>query len=206
MLTQEQSIVQHALALFMKYGIKSITMDEIATQLGMSKKTIYQSFKDKDELVLKAFEQFTTAHKQECDHLFLQANNAIDAFLRFTKMGIVKMRQMHPGLLFDMQKYHRESWNKYLQFRNEYILSSVKQVILEGVNQQLFMAEIDVEICSHMHICHVDMALQNLYEHKLDRTLEQVFKETLIIFLRGIVTPTGSTILEEGLKNEFAKN
>jgi AcrR family transcriptional regulator len=109
----QERIVSKAHELFMRYGIRSVSMDEVANQLGISKKTIYQFYTDKDTLVedvidieLSSSEKMCKAHRHKSENpvheIFMAMDMVLDIFSR-----------MNPALIFDMEKYHPKAFKKY---------------------------------------------------------------------------------------------
>ena len=103
-------IRQKADELFMRYGLRSVSMDDIANSLGISKKTIYQYFADKNELVDAVLEETLITNKQNCDRNRTASANAVEEI--FLSMDIAEQifRNMHPSVIFDMQKYHPQAF------------------------------------------------------------------------------------------------
>ena len=94
--------------LFGKYGIKSMTMDSLAEELGISKRTIYERFKDKDTLLFEVIRYYKNLTQQEALRLIDQSDNAIEALFRIIKMTIDQMMRMSPSFFHDFKKYHQK--------------------------------------------------------------------------------------------------
>src|SRR6476469_8001074 len=107
--------------LFNRYGIRSVSMDDIATQLGMSKKTLYQYYTDKDELVNAVIEETLQKNQSQCVESRRKMENAIHEV--FLSMDMVRemLSNMNPSLLFDMQKYHPAAFKKFLAFKDDFL-------------------------------------------------------------------------------------
>ena len=100
----KERILTKAAELFMRYGIRSITMDEIATQLGISKKTIYQFFTDKDDMVSAVIEQETRKNEEECRNYRYESHDAVhEIFLAVEDLEEI-LRYTNPMMLYDLEK------------------------------------------------------------------------------------------------------
>src|ERR1700712_2218612 len=99
----KERILEKSQELFAKYGIRSVSMDDIAAQLGMSKKTLYQYYDDKDELVKSVFSQILEENKKECEHCNKIGDNAIhEVFISFDMVEEM-LSNMNPSVLHDLQ-------------------------------------------------------------------------------------------------------
>src|SRR5688500_2164 len=117
----KQRIQEKANALFRRYGIKSITMDEIAAQLGISKKTIYQFFSDKDELV-EAVVVNTIKHAQEiCEKNMQSCKDSVHEL--FQAMDFVReiFSDMNPAMMYDLEKFHAKAYRHFLDHKNKFL-------------------------------------------------------------------------------------
>ena len=114
-------ILREAETLFMKYGFKSITMDDMSRELGISKKTLYQYFEDKNDLVNQTVKQHLEDQMDECKTLEERKNDPITFMLNITDSVSSKRRQINPGVLFDLKKYFKPAWDKLHDFKTNYI-------------------------------------------------------------------------------------
>ena len=96
--------------LYMKYGIKSVSMDDVARELGISKKTLYQHFTDKDELVQKVVDYHMDMQEQEMKKIACAGHNAIEELLMVSKNITQLLKQTNPSVTYDLQKYYPETW------------------------------------------------------------------------------------------------
>src|SRR6478672_553263 len=119
-------ILEKSDELFFRYGIRSVSMDDIAAQLGMSKKTLYQYYADKDELVTAAIEEQLITNRNECVECSRQGENAVhEVFLSFDKVQAL-LNAMNPSMLFDMEKYHPTAYKKFQEFRNSFLYKLIR--------------------------------------------------------------------------------
>lgn len=177
--------------LFFRYGLKSMTMDELARQLGCSKKTIYEHYTDKKILVHRVLGSFLEEHRSEMQALELGSRNAVENLLRMAATGLQKMRNLTPTMLFDLQKSYPELWTELESYRQVEIAGIFKRLIERGQREGLFRPEIDAEIVSIMHLQHTNLLLDPLVFSHLNKPLPKVFETIQDVFIRGIATPKG---------------
>jgi len=141
--------IQHkAGELFMRYGIRSITMDEIAAQLGVSKKTIYQSYADKDALVMDVFLFIMHHNKASIEAGIVKSENAIHEQFLCSDTVQEMFANMNPAILFDMQRYHPVVFKEFENYKKNYVHAMIKSNIQRGIAEGLYRAELDVQLIS----------------------------------------------------------
>jgi excisionase family DNA binding protein len=128
-----------------------MTMDELARQLGCSKKTIYEHYTDKKILVHRVLGSFLEEHRSEMQALELGSRNAVENLLRMAATGLQKMRNLTPTMLFDLQKSYPELWTELESYRQVEIAGIFKRLIVRGQREGLFRPEIDAEIVLPAH-------------------------------------------------------
>ncbi len=180
--------------LFFRYGLKSMTMDELANQLGCSKKTLYEHYSDKKILVHRVLLGFLDEHREEIKILQMQSRNAIELLIRMAGSGLERLRHLTPTLLFDLQKSYPELWQEMERYRRDEIGRSFKLLIERGQKEGLFRADLDPSVVSLMHLQHTNLMLDPLVLSKLDRPIPQLLRIIQDVFLRGIATPKGLRI------------
>jgi AcrR family transcriptional regulator len=148
----KERIQQKADELFNKYGIRSVTMDEIASQLGMSKKTIYQYFADKDELVDAVIEEVIGFSRDCCETDRAQAPDAIaEVFLALDMMTKI-FKNMNPFIMFDLERYHPLTYKRFIEHKNKYLYQTIKLNLERGIAEGLYRPEINVEIIARFRL------------------------------------------------------
>src|ERR1700712_513509 len=123
-MSQIERIIQGGEDLFLKAGIKSVTMDDIAKHLGMSKKTIYQFFKDKNDLVIALVTKKLKEDEERMEAIISKSNNVIEEMINMMKCSEDIFSRITPIVIHDMQKYHPEAWAQFQKFKAEVIVST----------------------------------------------------------------------------------
>jgi TetR/AcrR family transcriptional regulator, cholesterol catabolism regulator len=187
----KDKIVNGARDLFLKYGIRSVSMDDIARQLSVSKKTIYQYFADKDEIVTQVAQQYLQEDRNQFEKMVTGARNALDELIRTSVFLKARVQQLNPALMFDLQKYHSKAWNEWVNYKLSHVRKEVIRNIKQGIAEGIFRADLNPEIIGTMRLEMVQMAFNtdlfpagsyNLYEVHM-----QLFEQ----FVYGLLTEKG---------------
>jgi TetR/AcrR family transcriptional regulator, cholesterol catabolism regulator len=195
-------ILEQAGKLFMKYGIKSLTMDDIAREMGISKKTLYQFVADKSELVTKVMEEHFKRERCNVEELLQQSKNAIDELFQVMENVKYQIKEIHPSIHYDLQKYYPDGWKIFCDHRNSFVYSCVKQNIERGIEQGLFRNDFNVDIVTRIYISRLDIVF-NAELFPADKFIfTDVHKEMVFYHMRAILSPKGLKYLEKKLETK----
>ncbi len=190
-----QRILSQADQLFNRYGIRSVTMDDMARDLGISKKTIYQYFNDKDEVVREVVKARFDEQRCEWDGLSAVARNAVDEVVMAAQHIEKSFRSMNPNMLYDLKKYHPSGWEIYLQHKESLLYQQVVRNLQRGIGEGLYRKEIQVEIIARMRLEQVQMGFE-LKMFPADRfNIADVQMQMFDHFIHGIVTLRGYSLV-----------
>ncbi len=194
---EEERLVEKAGELFIRYGIKSMTMDEISRQMGISKKTLYQYVSNKKELVKKVVEQ-QVAHEQACIcDLFEGDGNAIDNLMQITDFVGNQMKELHPSVIFDLKKYHFEAWKRLENHKEDFIYRTVKENLEEGIKEGLYRENLNPEIVSRFYLSMTNMIIDPDQALGNEIPRESLHKEMMRYHIRGIANSKGREYLKQ---------
>jgi TetR/AcrR family transcriptional regulator, cholesterol catabolism regulator len=145
-------IQEKANDLFTRYGFKSITMDEIASQLGVSKKTIYQYFSDKNELVDAVVRKTINYAQSVCDSNIATCQDAVHEL--FQAMDFIQeiFSDMNPVMMYDLERFHPESYKLFLDHKNIYLFEIIKSNIKRGIEEGLYRPDLNIEIIARYRL------------------------------------------------------
>lgn len=191
--------------LIMKYGVRSVSMDDIANALGISKKTIYQYFVDKDELVEEIIANVLEENEDRCRSHRASAQNAIEEIYSAKKLLREMFSDMNPSILYDLQKYHPKSFAKFLRHKNDFLFGLLKTNLEKGIAEELYRPEINVDIITRFRIESMMMPFNPDFFSKHKHSLLEVEEQLLEHFLFGIVTLKGYKLVLK-YKQESEKN
>ena len=145
-------IKEKAHEMVMMYGIRSVSMDDIANALGMSKKTIYQYYADKDELVDAVAEDELNKTQHDCDTCKLNAKDAVEEMVLTMIQIHDQFQNMNPVILYDMQKFHPQAFQKFLKHKHEYLFKVIRQNIERGVKEELYRSDLNIDVLSKFRL------------------------------------------------------
>ncbi len=189
---QKERIKQAAHDLVMKYSIRSVSMDDIAASVGMSKKTLYQYYKDKDELVKAVIDSVIESNRCKCDLHVEQADNAVHEIFLAMEMMVEMFKTMNPAILYEMQKYHPEAHQHFQQHKMQYLLGHVGKNIERGIAEELYRPEINVNILAKFRIESMFIPFHPEFHQSLGKyTLIEIEEQIITNFLFGLVTQKG---------------
>lgn len=191
-----EEIINTSIGLFTKYGIRSVTMDDIAKELGISKKTIYQHFTDKDEIISIATQRYV---QEECGKMIdicRTAGNAVE-HLHLISEGLKEtFKNMNPAVLYDLKKYHKKAWNIFLDYKENKIYSAMEENLRNGVRDGFFRKEINIKILTILRLAEIEMTFDKESFPHDEFSLVDIHTQLLDHFAYGILTDKGLKLLE----------
>lgn len=198
---KEAELIANITALFMRLGIKSLTMDEIARQLGISKKTLYKYVSDKKELVTKSV-QFAIS-QEECMLSELDSidGNAIDKILAINQMVSQKLQSIQPSVIFDLQKYYPEAWQVMEGHKKNFIFNQVENNLQEGIKEGLYRDNINCKITAQIYVTLIDSIFNSTLFQDNSFSFHEIHTEVARYHLKGIASEEGV----EYIKSVFNK-
>jgi AcrR family transcriptional regulator len=195
---QQNKWLRIAEELFMRLGIKSVTMDDVARELGISKKTLYTFVENKDDLVRKVVESYCIQKKKDHSGRFSSAENAVEEMLMVITSTARQMEQMRANLLHDLQKYHRDVWVTLNEFRRGLLYEVVRTNLERGIREGLYRDNFNVDIVTRLHIATSFQLLNEDLFPLNDYSKDVLFREYMFHYLHGIMSEKGRQYL---LKN-----
>lgn len=184
-------LVAEALGLFLKYGIKSITMDDVSKELGISKKTLYQIVVDKEDLVNKATKYYTEKDRHTILNIVNSYSNAVEQLVQICNYSCNVLREMNPSVIYDLKKYHPDSWNVYLTYKNSFIYEVIFHNIKNGIEKGFYRADLNIDIICRFYVGQIETIINPdifpTHQYKFENTC----KEFLIYHIHGISTAEG---------------
>lgn len=201
-----KSIVEKVCKLYQNYGIKSITMDDVARELGYSKKTLYQLFRDKNELVSAVVDHQFNEKIANLDQAMENQENAIEAIFGFYKVQISLLREHKPSFVFDLKKYYKNVAESLHQKRQDKILSAMKANLKRGKEEGLYRQDIDEDLITRIHFVRIESILSSgLFP--LEEILSMTFfTEVFKYHLYGVMSDKGRAYLGKNMDRLFETN
>jgi len=186
--------------LYMKYGIKSITMDDVARELGISKKTLYQFVADKDDLVGKFIDYEIALRQEEINKCFKTGFNAIEEIFEISIFMNKMMRDQNPVTENDLRKYYPKHHQKMVKSRRERMYNYILLNLKKGKAEGLYREEMNEEVIAKLYLSRSENTLFNELFTVEEFTSIELFMELLTYHVRGIATEKGIIVLEKRIK------
>lgn len=197
----KQHIIEGAQELFWTYGLRSVTMDDIANKLAMSKKTVYQYIQDKAELVYLCAEyqlENEFCNKQEASQ---QANNAIEEVLKIMEYNRQFFLNFHPSLILDLQRSYPKAWKMFLRHKEEKIIKGIQENMERGIKEGLYRVDINPEVIARMRMAQVESIFNPQIFSPKTYNIGDVQFQIFQHFLYGVVTLEGYHVLTKAIEN-----
>jgi predicted DNA-binding protein YlxM (UPF0122 family) len=188
--------------LLMKYGIRNISMDNIAQELGISKKTLYTWFPSKEQMLDAVIDHFISTFDEKNCHSSIakDSENAIDfILLLISKIGEVS-KQINPIFFWELNKYYPVQAKKLNDFRIKHIRQKIIQNLERGINEGLYRDNINIEIVSQMYVILIKHFHEIIYQDELQKfPIEKILKEIYLFHIHAIVNDKGREYLRKKL-------
>lgn len=199
---KKMEIIKAALGVYMKFGIKSVTMDEMALQLGISKKTLYLHVKDKNELVEECL---LFAHRTDVEGMcviFDKDLNAIEELLEVGRHLVKTLGAIHPSIFFDLRKYHPSALKIMHKHKDLSLKGTLHSNLEKGIKQGVYRDNLNPDIVSRLHLATMEtiMAGEVLPIEKF--RIEEVYSEYFRYHIRGMASAKGLEYLKELIRKD----
>jgi len=190
-MTLQERIVEEATDLFFRKGIRAVTMNDVAEALAISKRTLYEHFDNKEELLRQCITWHYHVHKEQIEKLEKEASNPVDIMHRHFRYHVIRINDYHPNFINELQKLHPNIWHTLVADlvadREKY----TTDLIVEGIRQGYFRKDIYPAIAAKLLFAHVDL-LSDTDTFPTDRIPRaDLFRQILTGFLRGLSTEKG---------------
>lgn len=193
---ETQEILKKTLQLFFKYGVRSISMDDIANQLGISKKTLYNHFENKADLIEKIMLGHISDEEHLCEQLVDDKANAIDQLAQIYQFNLNLKGNINPTLIFELKKYYGKVWQHFEDHKHNYVQKQVFKNIELGQGQGLYRKDLNAQIISRIYTNRIDMIVDGDVFPMTEFSFREVIHELFIYHIRGIATSEGIAHLE----------
>lgn len=193
----EQQIFKKSSDLFLRYGIRSITMDEVARELGMSKKTLYQYVENKADLINKVVLQFMTDEMATIVEIHNNAEDAIHEMILNARHATQHLRKLRPTTVYDLKKYYRKSWELIEQMHYKNMHEVIKANLEKGIAEGVYRANINPLIIARFHVNQTSVIVDEDIFPLKDFNKEELLEEFVHYHIRGIASEKGLQLLEK---------
>jgi AcrR family transcriptional regulator len=189
-------IVKKVCELYQQYGIRSVTMDDVVRELGISKKTLYQYFKDKTDLVLAVIDYDFKAKNKEYQKCFNEQVNAVDELIGYSLMQLKIIMDHKPTLIYDLKKYYPSIFNHFNKLKRESLYNGLISNLKRGKREGLYRADLNIEMIARLNLMRVEGMVNTKIFKQEEIMSSEFFKEIIKYHAYGIVSEKGRKILE----------
>ncbi len=196
-----ENIITRVTELYFQYGIKSVTMDDVARELGMSKKTLYKYISNKDELV--AYCMNSLVEKRNCAFKEIEKEkmNAIEELFMVNEHVVQMLKNYNPSTEYDLKKYYPDLYEKLRKFRRENMYEAVKNNIIRGKQEGLYRENLNEDIISRVHVSRIENSYANEMFDIEELTSWKFIREMFTYHIHGIANEAGIKFFYEKLKD-----
>lgn len=198
----KDKIIHQSLLLFLKKGVKQVNMDEVASNLGISKKTLYIHFENKQDLVHHCFHRHNEKVSEMINTSVSRFDNAIDELFAIDETFSLVMKQTNPYLLGELKRYYPQTWSLIEDLKQKVLFGIMKNNLINGVEQELYRAELDVDIIAKLMISRTDTLVNDEIFPLTHYDFRKLLTENRIYHIRGIATTKGINYLEQKINEE----
>jgi AcrR family transcriptional regulator len=195
----KNKIIEQAEHLFLQYGFRSVTMEDIAKSLGLSKKTLYQYFEDKDDIVVKATQYHLERELIEFQQLGQQATNAIEEIFNISVCFRKNIHKTNPSVVYDLQKYYPKAWGLFLDYKDRVFKQNIIETIIRGQEEGFFRKEINSDMLAVLRMEQIQMSFDPKIFPSEKYDFKEVQNQFIDHFIQGLLTTTGREIYEEAI-------
>jgi AcrR family transcriptional regulator len=192
---EEHHLLDRVLSLFRRYGIRRVTMDDIATELGISKKTLYHHFRDKDDLISRVIDFDMDQSRIILEEVYQSGKGALEE-LFLVNQKIHKVRACYsPNFYYDLRRYSPEIYRRWISDKRQNMYGLITQNLQKGKQEGVYRQEIDESIIGRLYMARIEMLDSNEIIEEIDSRSSNFMKEVFSYHLHGICNQKGLEIL-----------
>jgi len=188
--------------LFTTYGLRSVTMDDLAREAGVSKKTLYLHCKDKADLIRQVFEYFTLQHSICVKDALENHTNAIDQWFAIKNIVVNEIGNIQPSFYYDLERYFPETFQLFEDFRNIFLREVIQVNLTLGIAQGLYREDLDVAIISTFYVNTIPLLFDTRKFPKTEMPFLKVYHELFRYHINGVATNEGRAYIAKQYKDQ----
>jgi len=194
-------IVEKVSAMYLEYGIRGVTMDDVAHKLAISKKTLYEHFKDKKDLVRATIEYGRNQWETVLSSISCENCTAIDELLRFYELQLKMIKDNKPAFIYDLKKYYPEIFNHFHSLKQKMILDVFIKNMIKGKKEGLYREDINEEIIAKLNLMRFESIMSSDHFSMDDFLSQDLITEIFKYHLYGIVSDEGRELVNNKFNN-----
>jgi AcrR family transcriptional regulator len=205
-MSDKERIFNRVLGLYSRYGIKSITMDDICRELGISKKTLYQLVKDKQDLIDRVIAYEMDLYRKTTDSMKLKGLNAIEELIHVNHRIHTSHTIHSPTFYYDLKKYYPDIHAKMVEHKRKRMYELTRHNLEKGIREGLYREDLNPHMIARLYMARVEMMSNHeLIEEEESESLEFI-REIFVYHLHGILNEDGRKFIENQKEKLFIKN
>ncbi len=193
---KKMEILEKATHVFLKFGIKSVTMDDMARELSMSKKTLYTFFTDKNDLVVQIIKLKTEFDENQCSFVKKEAENAIAELFAISSYVSVMMKNIHPSVFYDLKKFHPEASLILKNHKWNFVKKAIIENIVRGKSEGIYRHDLNDDVVATLYVNSTDLISDGEVFADSKLTSDEIFMEIMTFQIHGMANEKGMEILK----------
>lgn len=187
---QVRKVIDTAWGMFRRFGVRSVSMDDVAREMSISKKTLYRCFRDKNELISKTLDLDLQMIENKVDEIRAKENNPVRQVILIASFVSEYLKDINPSMLYDLQKYHPEIHSHFLEYRQNTFIKKVVQNLESGIELGYYRNDLDLNNTAQLYLCLMDHAPEILASGGT-RNYSELYQQIIRYHLHAIATPKG---------------
>lgn len=192
----KEKILTKCEELFLRYGIKSLTMDDIARELGISKKTLYKAVDNKADLIRQTIYSSVLNEKRDIENILENSSNPIEELLNIARHFMEMLRKMSPNTVYDLKKYYRESWEILEQLHVKHMTGVILDNIRKGIQLNLYRQDVNPEVIARLYAATGSLIVDDQLFPPQRFNRDELFWEYINYHIHGIASEKGLKLLK----------
>ena len=194
---KQKEILDRAAHVIMRYGIKSVTMDDLARELSISKKTLYAHFGDKRKMIQMLVAAQVDGDKECCQIQIQEAKNAIDEMFRVTSFVSERLKNVNVTFFYDLRMSYPKAFQTMEDYKRGYIQETIIQNLNRGMQEGVYRQDLNPQIVARVYMSNVEIVFGGQEFKNLNVNAYEIFIEIFMLHMRGIVSESGLQLLIE---------
>lgn len=190
--------------LFMRLGIRSVNMDDIAKALKISKKTLYKYFQDKQDVVTSVVTAKCQFEEVLVSEIVVNSENAIDELIQISSFAQSQLKEIHPSVLYDLEKYYFEAWEKLQQHKTCFLLKCIEANLYRGKKEKLYRENLNPEIVAKIYASQMDVVFHPGDFPESKYGVNDIHIEIMRYHIRGIANDDGIKYLKQKIQQDLS--
>lgn len=196
-MTIQDKILAQSTSLFMRFGIKSMTMDDLAKHMGISKKTLYQTVENKADLVYKVMQQHIQIEVEQIRTIQFSAINAVDEMMKIVENVASHMQEIDLSIIYDLQRHFPEAFDLFENFRQTHVRNAIQKNLKRGIDEGLYRDGMDVDIISGFYISSIVAIFDQKNFSSKSYSFLTIYGQFIKYHLHGILSAQGIKIFNK---------